>query len=53
MVDNPKKLPRIRRFMDCCLPTTLKLLNAYDRMDGVGIAGERVGKDDGSVTLEL
>ena len=39
---DPSKLPQIRRFMDYYLPTTLKILNAYDRMDGAGIAGENV-----------
>ena len=29
---DPSKLPQIRKFMDYYLPTTLKLLNAYDRM---------------------
>lgn len=38
----PKKLPQIRRFMDYFLPTTLKLLNAYDRMGAAGIAGENI-----------
>ena len=38
----PAKLPQIRRFMDYYLPTTLKLLNAYDRMDGAGISGENI-----------
>ncbi len=39
---DPKKLPQIRRFMDYYLPTTLKLLNAYDRMSGTGVAGENI-----------
>ena len=39
---NPKKLPQIRRFMDYYLPTTLKILNAYDRMDSTGISGENI-----------
>lgn len=39
---DPKKLPQIRRFMDYYLPTTLKLLNSYDRMSGAGIAGENI-----------
>ena len=39
---DPKKLPQIRRFMDYYLPTTLKLLNAYDRMSAVGVAGENI-----------
>ena len=40
--EDPKKLPQIRRFMDYYLPTTLKLLNAYDRMDGAGVSGENI-----------
>ena len=39
---DPSKLPQIRRFMDYYLPTTLKLLNAYDRMDATGVAGENI-----------
>ena len=39
---NPKKLPQIRRFMDYYLPTTLKLLNSYDRMSGAGVSGENI-----------
>lgn len=42
VVRDPKKLPQIRRFMDYYLPTTLKLLNAYDRMSAVGIGGENI-----------
>lgn len=38
----PEKLPQIRRFMDYYLPTTLKLLNAYDRMSATGISGENI-----------
>ena len=39
---DPKKLSQIRKFMDYYLPTTLKLLNAYDRASGAGISGENV-----------
>ena len=39
---DPAKLPQIRRFMDYYLPTTLKILNAYDRMDATGVAGENI-----------
>ena len=42
VVSNPKKLPQIRRFLDYYLPTTLKILNAYDRMDSAGIAGDNI-----------
>ena len=40
--DNPAKLPQIRKFMSYYLPTTLKLLNAYDRMSGTGVSGENI-----------
>ncbi len=40
--DDPAKLPQIRRFMDYYLPTTIKLLNAYDRMSGAGVSGENI-----------
>ena len=39
---DPAKLPQIRRFMDYYLPTTLKILNAYDRMDAAGVSGENI-----------
>ena len=40
--DDPDKLSQIRKFMDYYLPTTLKLLNAYDRMSGTGVSGENI-----------
>jgi len=42
VVAQPKKLPQIRKFMNYYLPTTLKILNAYDRMDSAGIAGDNI-----------
>ena len=39
---DPAKLPKIRRFMDYYLPTTLKLLNSYDRMSETGVSGENI-----------
>ena len=39
----PEKLPQIRKFMGYYLPTTLKLLNAYDRMDSQGVSGGNIG----------
>ena len=39
---HPEKLPQIRKFMSYYLPTTLKLLNAYDRMGQQGVAGENI-----------
>lgn len=39
---DPAKLPQIRKFMDYYLPTTLKILNAYDRMGAQGVEGENI-----------
>jgi len=39
---DPQKLPQIRKFMNYYLPTTLKLLNAYDRMSAQGVTGENI-----------
>lgn len=38
----PTKLPQIRKFMNYYVPTTLKLLNAYDRMGAQGVEGENI-----------
>lgn len=46
---DPKKLPQIRKFMDYYLPTTLKLLNAYDRMGAAGVSGENIDATMGRV----
>ena len=42
VVAQPKKLSQIRKFMNYYLPTTLKILNAYDRMDSAGISGDNI-----------
>ena len=42
VAQHPEKLPQIRKFMSYYLPTTLKLLNAYDRMGQQGVAGENI-----------
>ena len=42
VIEHPEKLPQIRKFMNYYLPTTLKLLNTYDRMDETGISGENI-----------
>lgn len=41
-VEDPADIPQIRRFANYFLPTTIKLLNAYDRMDGQGISGTNI-----------
>ena len=42
VIANPAKKPQISRFLDYFLPTTIKLLNAYDRMDSTGISGSNI-----------
>lgn len=46
---NPDKLPQIRRFLNYYLPTTLKLLNAYDRMDATGVEGANIDGTKGRI----
>jgi hypothetical protein len=40
--DKPEKTPQIRRFMNYYLPTTLKLLHAYETLEKQGIKGENI-----------
>ena len=40
--DDPSDVPQIKKFLDYYLPTTIKLLNAYDRMGAQGIEGENI-----------
>ena len=42
VAQQPAKLPQIRRFLNYYLPTTLKLLNAYDRMGSAGVEGANI-----------
>ena len=42
VIEKPEKKTQISRFLDYFLPTTLKLLNAYDRMDSAGISGSNI-----------
>ena len=41
-VNDPSDVPQIKKFLDYYLPTTIKLLNAYDRMGAQGIEGENI-----------
>ena len=47
------KLPQIRRFLNYYLPTTLKLLNAYDRMDRAGVEGANIDGTMGKIEAML
>lgn len=49
VVEKPSKLPQIRKFMNYYLPTTLKLLNAYDRMDSTGASGANIDGTKGKI----
>lgn len=40
--EDPEKRPQLRRFLQYYLPTTLKILNAYDRMDNTGVEGANI-----------
>ena len=42
VIANPAKQSQISRFLDYFLPTTIKLLNAYDRMDSAGVSGSNI-----------
>ena len=52
-IADPSDIPKIRKFMNYYLPTTIKLLNAYDRMDSQGIEGENIDKSLKSITEML
>ncbi len=42
VIHHPEKQPQIRKFLIYYLPTTLKLLNTYDRMGATGVSGENI-----------
>ena len=42
ILQNPEKMPQIRKFMGYYLPTTLKLLRAYETLDKQGVKGENI-----------
>ena len=41
-VHDSNDLPQVKRFLSYYLPTTIKLLNAYDRMSSQGVDGENI-----------
>ena len=44
VTDKPEKAPQIRRFMDYYLPTVLKMLTNYRKLDERGVTGENAEK---------
>lgn len=55
VTDHPEAMPQIRTFMNYYLPTTLKLLESYSRIERVGVAGENMHKSKVNIekTLDL
>ncbi len=49
VTEAPQKLPQISKFLNFYLPTTLKLLNAYDRMDDAGVSGANIDGTKGKI----
>ena len=43
-IADPSDVPQIKKFMNYYLPTTIKLLNSYDRMSSQGIEGDNLSK---------
>lgn len=52
-IEDPSDIPQIKKFLNYYLPTTIKLLNAYDRMSAQGIEGENLDKSMKSITEML
>lgn len=48
-ISDPSDIPQIKKFMNYYLPTTIKLLNSYDRMSAQGIEGENLDKSMKSI----
>ena len=53
ILQNPKKIPQVRRFMSYYLPTTLKLLNAYHNLSQQGVDGENIRTSMNDITLMM
>ena len=52
-ISDSSDIPQIKKFMNYYLPTTIKLLNAYDRMSSQGIQGENLDKSMNSINEML
>ncbi|MCD7928622.1 MAG: 5-bromo-4-chloroindolyl phosphate hydrolysis family protein [Clostridiales bacterium] len=42
ILEKPEKKSQVRTFLNYYLPTTIKLLNEYDRMDNLGVSGANI-----------
>ncbi len=52
-VQDPSDIPQIKKFQSYFLPSTVKLLNAYDRMSAQGVEGENIGTSKSSIAAML
>lgn len=52
-IDDPSDVPQIKKFLNYYLPTTIKLLNAYDRMSDQGVRGENLSRSMDSIEKML
>ena len=52
-IEDPSDIPQIKKFFRYYLPTTIKLLNAYDRMSSQGIEGENIDKSISNINEML
>ena len=52
-IADPSDIPQIKKFLNYYLPTTIKLLNTYDRMSAQGIEGENLDKTMKSIDAML
>ena len=50
VMTHPDRKGQIRRFLNYYLPTTIKLLNAYDRLDDAGISGANIDGAKGKIS---
>lgn len=53
VIEQPEKADQIRRFMDYYLPTTLKMLSAYRRMEENNATGEQAQKTQERIRQSL
>ena len=52
-IEDPSDIPQIRKFFRYYLPTTIKLLHAYDRMSSQEIKGENIDKSISNINEML
>ena len=52
-IEDPSDIPQIKKFFRYYLPTTIKLLHAYDRMSSQGIEGANIDKSISNINEML